>query len=85
MPQQVLRLRAPRQQLAVEQQPAGAELGEQPGLLRRRPQAVHEQGGQPGGEERAPGPRPHRPERVARRAEAGPRDVEAGAHERHRP
>ena len=73
-PDQVLGLRAPWQQLRVEQQPAGAELVEQAGGLGRGAEPGQQLLGEGGAEERAPRPVQIAPVAVAR-AEPLARDL----------
>ena len=85
VPQQLLGLGRPGQQLRVEQQPGGAELVEQAGRLGGGAEPVNQLGGPRLVEERPAGAGPHRAERVAGRAEPGAGRVEVTADERDRP
>ena len=82
---QLLGLRAPRQQLGVEQQPRRVELVEQPGRLGGRGQPRRRASSSASESKNgAAGARPHRTGRVAGRAEPRARRVERAAHEHDR-
>ena len=83
--QQLAGLDVPGQDLGVQQQPAGAELVEQPGGLGRRAQAAGQVRVEGRGEERPAGPGPDRAAGIAgRHAEPGLGGLRGAADQQHR-